>query len=331
MVQARQISVYAAAALNGTYPSGGDLALRASDTMIRTYFEGDGAPGWLFSVDRSGRAVDVKRDLYAHAFAIFGLAWAIRLDYNRKQALTIAKTLEILDRDFADASHGGYWDGLPRSDRLRRHNPHMHLFEALLALFEATEAEEALHRCQKLHALAMNRFFSRRAGVIREYFDDDWNVHPASGLGNVEPGHLLEWAWLLRRFEAASGLKQDEPVSMLIGAALRYGVDAALGRVVGEIYENGTVRSASTRVWPHAEALHALSEEMNRGPNAQSQLVISILRRLRTVYCPDRLDGGWVDHVDANDEPISIMMPASSLYHLYFGIGALSAATAPAS
>jgi mannose-6-phosphate isomerase len=167
----------------------------------------------------------------------------------------------------------------------------MHLFEALLALFEATEAEEVLHRCQKLHALAMSRFFSRTAGVIREYFDDGWKVHPASGPGSVEPGHLFEWAWLLRRFEAASGLSQEEPVSMLIGSALRYGVDAAVGRVIGEICEKGTVRSASTRVWPHAEALRALSQEMNRGPYAGSQLLIPVLQRLRTVYCPDRLNG----------------------------------------
>ncbi len=323
MVQARQISVYAAAALAGIYPGGGEQALRAAHAMMRTYREADGAPGWVFSVDRTGRVVDGKRDLYAHAFVVFGLAWAMRLERDRRMVHAVADTLKVLDRHFADAAHGGYWDCLPRPDALRRQNPHMHLFEALLALAETSGGDEALARCDKLRALAIDRFLDRESGMIREHFDERWNVHPEPGRGSVEPGHLFEWAWLLRRYETATGYNQDEPVSRLIDAGLRYGLDEERGRIVDEIAEDGSARSASSRSWPHAEALKALSAEASRSSAAASRLLAPILRRLRSVYCEDRLQGGWIDHVDAKDGPISAVMPASSLYHLYFGMSAV--------
>lgn len=321
MVQARQVSVYAAAALSGAYPDGAEMSQRAAHAMIRRYLEADGAPGWVFSIDRAGRVIDVKRDLYAHAFAIFGLAWAMRLEPDRKLTRAITSTFNVLDRHFADATNGGYWDCLPRPDELRRQNPHMHLFEALLGLFEATRSDEALDRCHKLHALALRRFFDPGSGTIRELFDNAWAVHPAPGLARVEPGHLFEWAWLLRRYESATGFRQDETVSKLVNVALRYGVDAERGRVVDEIADNGAQRALTSRCWPHTEALKAIAEDTSREDRAK--LLGAILWRILTVFCPERLGGGWIDHVDANDAPISTVMPASSLYHIFFGLDAV--------
>lgn len=320
MVQARQVSVFAAAALSGAFPGGTILALRALRSMIETYFESDGAPGWAFSADRLGRLVDAKRDLYAHAFAIFAIAWAMRLERDRTFENVLAGTLAFLDNSFADTANGGYWDCLPRPDSLRRQNPHMHLFEALLALYETTRGADVLERCRKLHELGLSRFFDATSGAIREYFDDRWITHPAPGAGKVEPGHLFEWAWLLRRFEAATGLAQDDAVSRLIGAALRIGLDADRGRIMDELDEGGRLRIGSSRCWPHAEALRALAAESNRTGCDYSDVISALLRRLDSIYCIDRLKGGWIDHVDADDRPFNKTMPASTLYHLYFSL-----------
>jgi mannose/cellobiose epimerase-like protein (N-acyl-D-glucosamine 2-epimerase family) len=320
MVQARQVSVYAAAALSGAFPEGAALSLRAARSMIDTFFECDGAPGWAFSSDRSGHLVEAKRDLYTHAFAIFALAWAMRLDRDRRFEAALAGTLGFLERCLADGVSGGYWDCLPRPDGLRRQNAHMHLFEAYLALYETTRRDDVLELCQNLHELALRRFYNPSSGAIREYFDKHWIVYPVPGAGRVEPGHLFEWAWLLRRFEVATGLNQDHLISGLINAGLRTGLEVARGRVVDEIGEDGEVRSASSRFWPHGEAVKALTEETRNGSQDYSAMIAPILTRLRTVYCLDRLEGGWVDHVDADDNPISKMMPASTLYHAYFSI-----------
>jgi mannose/cellobiose epimerase-like protein (N-acyl-D-glucosamine 2-epimerase family) len=329
MVQARQVSVFAAAALSGVFSDGAKVSLRAARSMIDTYFESDGAPGWAFSADQLGRLVDAKRDLYAHAFAIFAIAWAMRLERDRRFENVLARTLGFLDDSFADRASSGYWDCLPRPDSLRRQNPHMHLFEAFLSLYETTRRDDVLERCRKLHQLALSRFFNPSSGMIREHFNDRWIVHPSPGAGRVEPGHLFEWAWLLRRFEAATGMKQDDPVSRLIGAALRIGFNGVCGRMVDEIDERGRLRIVSSRCWPHAEALRALAGESSRTGCEYFDVISALLERLYTVYCVNQLNGGWIDHVDAVERSLNKTMPASTLYHLYFGLHSIEAISIP--
>ncbi|MGF1611926.1 MAG: AGE family epimerase/isomerase, partial [Kiloniellales bacterium] len=254
MVQARQIASFAAAALSGRYPEGRALALAAGHALPKRYHAADGAPGWVFSVDRAGRVVDQRRDLYAHAFVLFALAWLLRLERDPAFEREAEATLAFIDTHLSDAVHGGYWDSLPRramaSGALRRQNPHMHLLEALLALFETTRREDLLVRSRALRDLAVTRFLDGKTGALRECFDEAWRVVPAPGQGSVEPGHLFEWAWLLRRYEGMSGDDQSAPVAVMIGLAMTAGLDRDSGRIVDEIGEDGQVRRASSRAWP---------------------------------------------------------------------------------
>ena len=322
MVQARQISVYAAAHLAGRFPEGAELALRAMRRTITAYFGADGAPGWIFSVSPDGRPADRKRDLYAHAFALFALAWALRLEDDATFRRARDKTLDFLGEAFVDRKNGGYWDCLPRTDALRRQNPHMHLFEALMSLQKTEARNDILEICQSLHALACSRFHDLKTGALREYFNNDWSVHPGRGQGLVEPGHLFEWAWLLRRYEEISGESQDEPVQSLIGAAIRFGFTPATGRIVAGIGEDGAPRAAESRCWPHCEALKALVLETQLSKGLWTGSVQTVTERLLDHYCRADLRGGWIDCLDADDLPISKAMPASSFYHIYFGFDA---------
>ena len=328
MVQARQVAVFADAALRGDFPAGAGIARAAGQAMIDRYLGADGAPGWVFSVTPDGRVADATRDLYAHAFALFGLASLRRLGPSGAADAAIAKTLGVLDGAFHDPAHGGYWDSLPRTDRLRRQNPHMHLFEALLALHAATGERAFLERCAALDALA-RRSFLNSGGALVEDFADDWSIAPAPGAGRLEAGHQFEWAWLFRQYETASGENRDDVVAALLASALRSGVDPRTGRICDAAREDGTILKASSRAWPHAEALKALAGERARGwalaplAGLDPQVVERIAERLLTLYCPPALAGGWIDQRDAEDRPASARMPASSLYHLYFGFRAL--------
>jgi len=328
MVQARHISVFAQAALAGDFPAGGDFAIAAGRQMLARYLKADGSAGWVFSINRDGRVVDATRDLYAHAFALFALAWLMRLEPSSALLAAIDESLGFLDVAFADPDHGGYWDSLPRKDALRRQNPHMHLFEALIELHQATGDEAILDRCRTLDALARTRLRGID-GALLEYFHDDWSVHPSSGQGSVEPGHQFEWAWLWRRYEAISGEDRSPIVRALLSQALR-GTDVANGRIIDECGEDGTALKPSSRSWPHAEAMKALALEINRGDIDWIPLLARVSDRLLSRYCRVQLNGGWLDHLDADDRPLSKVMPASSLYHLSFGIRAIQSLRLPA-
>jgi len=316
MVQARQISVYAAAAVTGRYSSGREMALIAAEGMIRRFECADGRPGWVMSINRRDEVSDPTRDLYAHAFALFGLAWASRLDARASFRGAIDRLIEFLDDHMFDPVAGGFWDSLPRRDRLRRQNPHMHLFEACIALYETFGDKAFLQRCQKLHELLVDRFIDHHSGAVREVFSDDWAVAPSEGEGSVEPGHLFEWAWLLGRYEAISGTSDKHRIASLMRMAIVSGLNLNTGRIIDEIREDGTPARRSSRSWPHAEALKALTSI----PEGHEIAIAAILHRLNTLYCSPAFLGGWQDHLDENDLPLRDNIPASSLYHLYFGI-----------
>lgn len=320
MLQARQIATFCAAALSGRFAEGADLAINAGHRMCERYYRADGGEGWVFSLHRDGGVADPRRDLYAHAFVLFALGWLVRLDGSAVFARRTAQTMAFIDGAFADKINGGYWDSLPQPPARRLQNQHMHLLEAFLALHSADGDLKWLEYCRPLVRLARDRFVNARTGALREYFDAHWNVIPAPGRGSVEPGHLFEWAWLIRRFAIASGEPVAEMADTLTAFAVRHGLDHRAGRIVDETGEDGAVRTASSRCWPHSEALKAFSLEAMTGDSRHLGLIAPVLARLSDAYCRPELNGGWIDELDSDDRPVSTIMPASLLYHLYFGI-----------
>src|SRR6516165_516679 len=255
IVQARQIYVFSHAALLGWRPEGEAIALKAAHRLIDRYHGVDGDHGWVFSVHPDGAVHDPKRDFYAHAFALFGLAWAYKLAPEPRFLSAALTTLGVLDEHFASPT-GGYHSALPGDSGSREQNPHMHLFEAMLAWFEATGREEFLARAGDIHRMMAGRFFQSRTGILAEYFDGDWNPRAGTAGRICEPGHHFEWSWLLRRHARLRG--QDDP---LIAQALkafgdRHGFDAE-GFVVDQLLDDGRVHKASRRSWPHTESIKA--------------------------------------------------------------------------
>ena len=141
MVQGRQIYVFSHAAMLGWWPEGKTIALEAAHRLIDRYHGADGAPGWVFAVHPDGAVCDPKRDFYAHAFALFGLAWAYKLAPEPRFLSTALATLRVLDQHFASPT-GGYHSVLPADAGRREQNPHMHLFEAHARMVRSHRARD---------------------------------------------------------------------------------------------------------------------------------------------------------------------------------------------
>ena len=191
----------------------------AAHRLIDRYHGVDGDHGWIFSIHPDGAVHDAKRDFYAHSFALFGLAWAYKLAPEPRFLSAALNTLSVLDQHF-ESPTGGYHSVLPADAGKREQNPHMHLFEAMLAWFEATGREMFLARAAELYGMMAARFFQHRTGILAEYFDGSWN--PREGIdGRIcEPGHHFEWSWLLRRYAALSG-RGDSPIAKALKAVRR--------------------------------------------------------------------------------------------------------------
>lgn len=329
MSQARQIHTYALAARRGWHPGAASLVEQAYASMVRDYRQRDDRPGWIFSIRRDGTVADPRRDLYTHAFVLLAIASYVGVTGNH-QALALAdETLAFIERHMAAPCGGGFVEELPPLGGVRRQNPHMHLFEALLALWECSGDAGYLARAADLGDLFASRFFRSDHGVLCEYFTAA--LEPADGLaGNLaEPGHHYEWVWLLRRFERASGRSLQRYVDALYSHADRHGFDGA-GLIVDEVLVDGSHHTRSRRAWPITEAIKANAVEARLGRPGAGAKAVALAGLLRDHFLPTDPAGGWFDRLDVKGGCISEFMPASTLYHLVGAIDEISRPTAPA-
>jgi len=201
-VQARQIYAFSHAHILGWRGPALDIVEAGYEFLTHKGWLAEG--GWLHLLTPQGGVLDDRRDTYDHAFVAFALAFAHRA-LGRHDPLTWAeRTLAFVDAELADGAHGGYLESLPPATP-RRQNPHMHMLEAALALYEATGEETHLARARAMVDLFRQRFFDPSRGALREFMDADWSPL-ASDIGLLtEPGHHYEWVWLLSEYAGATG------------------------------------------------------------------------------------------------------------------------------
>lgn len=301
---------------------------RASDAvelglafLQRYAIQPDGGYAWRFDLD--GHPIDQTRDLYDHAFVLLALSSAAGIHPPgplRQQALALDAFLQVQFRHPA----GGYVESLPPV-LPRRQNPHMHLLEAYLAAFATFGDQVFLDRAEALIDLFLRRLIRNPPGALPEYFDDELQPQTVDGRFVTEPGHHAEWIWLLHSYRTASSISAAlespeiaDTIALLFEFLDQHGVAANTGALIDEIWSDGTIKSASSRLWPQAERLKA---EILR-PFCSSEQVYKAFQVLQS-YRTRSPQGLWYERRLADDTFTTEPAPASSLYHL---VGAITMA-----
>ena len=263
--------------------------------------------GWIHLLSGDGQPLDDKRDSYDQAFLLFGLAGAAAAGLERARPLA-EDTLAFVDATLADPRDGSVRECIP--DCLpRRSNPHMHLLEAMLAWHRLTGARRFLDRADQLAALFAERFFDRATGTLGEHFTEGWDPAPDPHGSSVEPGHHLEWSWLLHRLAEAGGRDLRRQAGRLHRWALAHGLDQD-GFAIDECDRTGRPRRSSRRLWPQTELIK--SHIANGEPDAAARVACRVL----DTYLATDPAGLWVDQFDASGRACASGVPASTLYHL---------------
>ena len=321
MVQCRQIVVMCLAARNGWSGAAADLAVAAADTLLSRFASPDGAPGFVFALDRRHAIVDPRRDLYTHAFVLLACAEFAKLTGDGASLDRADETLRFLDARMG--APPGYAESHPPRSEPRRQNPHMHLFEALLALHEADAARGYLDRATRLLDLLVDRLLVGDPPVLVEDFAEDWT--PLDGPDHAfEPGHHFEWVWLLDWHARLAGRRRHPCAEALWSSAVALGTTQDR-RVLDKVRASGAVVEASIRLWPFTEAARAASLGVSEAVTA-----VQMLDAMQRRFLDPR--GTWIDRVDKNGAALSTSVPASSLYHICGAVEAIERqpASAPA-
>jgi mannose/cellobiose epimerase-like protein (N-acyl-D-glucosamine 2-epimerase family) len=312
-VVTRQIYVFSEALGTGLMEAEEAVALGLG-YLRRHAFDPDGGYHWRF--DLRGGVIDLRRDLYDHAFVLLALSTAMRVRPDpvlRAEALALDTYLH----DVFPHPEGGYGESLPPS-LPRRQNPHMHLLEACLAAAEVFGNTPFLDRADDLVDLFFTRMLQPADGALPEYFDDALVPHRENGRFLVEPGHHSEWVWLLDRYarrRTAAGRPAlpalQDAIAMLNRFTDRYGIHSETGALIDVLWSDGTIASAAQRLWPQTERLKA---EILR-PDADEGRILKAYAVLESYITPAPA-GLWMEQRLANGRFSPSPAPASSLYHL---------------
>jgi len=315
-VQARQIYSFCELGRLGWQGPWRMTVERALDKYLKDGRPEDGFFIHMFGAQ--GGVSDSRADLYDHAFTLLALAHASR-GMARPDLISIANELmSLIDTRWKNPG-GGYNEG--EIDRVppRWQNPHMHLFEAALALSEITKAERWRSLAESLYGLFLNVFLDHASGALREYFSLDWQLTADQKLRTVEPGHCFEWAWLVHRFAGAD----FEPADKMTAFARNYGIDHERGVAFYSLEIDGTPRDKSARLWAQTERLKAALARWRRTHEAsEANEAVAAYRGLAKYFeTPTR--GTWRDRMQPDGSFVQEDAPASSFYHIVCALSEL--------
>lgn len=308
-VMARQLYAFSHGALMGYAPAR-DVSSMGYEYLVAKAQLSDG--GWAKQLSRKGALVDATPDLYDLAFVLFALAWRYRLTGEAEPLRLAHKTLDFVQQRMRAIE--GFWPTLPFKG-VELQNPHMHLLEACLGAFEATQDERFLAQADELTKLFRERLFDGR--TLGERFRPDWASRIDGDPGRaLEPGHHFEWAWILARYTALRGVDLGREASALVDFAERFGVDRVSHAVFDAVRDDGVPLKRSSRAWTNTERIKGwlgVYELSGRDPRPA---VASATNLLFDRYFAGVTPGAWVDQLDGDGAPMVETVPASIVYHL---------------
>jgi len=239
-------------------------AARGGVDFLLRHFRDPAFGGFFDAVGTDGHVVYDFKSTYGQAFAIFALAHAYRVIKDERYKDAALSAWGAVSFGLRDSS-GGFRKEAPRdfghSSELRTQNPVMHMFEAMLALHDATGDPEALAGAQGIGKFVLHKLLQGRpdgTAFIAEWYSEKWEPLPRDKGGYIDLGHQFEWAFLLST-AGARGLTgvYPEVAQRVLDYAIKVGYDEIDGGVFNRVYPDGAlVREKGS--WQQSECLRTL-------------------------------------------------------------------------
>ncbi len=319
-VQARQTFVYAQAFHLGWYAGAKETSdhgwayLTGPGFLGADKFGALGGSGCAHLLNSDGSIHDAHRDTYAQAFVILASAWRWRAFGCHEAKTVLAQTCDFLETHLK-SDKGGWNEGVPAT-LPRRQNPHMHLFEAFVAAYEATQDSAYLDLADRVYNLFENYFFDKDTGTLLEFFESDWSPDPKTGK-LIEPGHMMEWCWLLYKYGRLSGKDISGFAERLYGVGCAIGTNKKTGLLINEATIYGDITKPDSRCWIQTEHIKANVARARAGYADATDQCAYMIGKLFKNYLTVPVAGGWHDQRSAYGVVTSNTMPSSTFYHLF--------------
>jgi len=283
--------------------------------------------GYFWSFDDDGPR---ERDklAYGHAFVLLAAASAKCVGHPDADAL-LADIAEVIETRFWDKAHGAsaeefHEDWSAVSD-YRGQNANMHLTEALMAAYEATDDKSFLAKAESIADLVIRRSAGACDWRVPEHYRADWTVdrdYKGSDMFRpygVTPGHALEWTRLSLQLWALGGRRLawlPAAARGLFARALAEGWDQTRGGLYYTLEWSGAPRVRDRLWWPVCEGIGAATFLGALDGGADVEAWYRRLWSFAARHFIDRRDGGWLPQLDDSLTPIAgYFVGKPDLYH----------------
>ncbi|MCM1502796.1 MAG: AGE family epimerase/isomerase [Bacteroidales bacterium] len=193
-----------------------DMALRAKRELVDNFYDTVNGGIW-WSLTPEGKPLDTKKQIYAIAFAIYGLAELYRSCSDEEALEYAVRMFHSIEEHSFDPEKDGYFEAFtcdwkPIEDmRLsdkdanesKTMNTHLHVLEAYTCLYRVWKNPLLETRLRGLIRI-FERHIIGADGHLRLFFDNDWDC----GYDIISYGHDIEASWLLHEAALVLGDKE---------------------------------------------------------------------------------------------------------------------------
>lgn len=238
-----------------------DTALKIKRLLLDKFYDSEFG-GTYWSLNPDGSPLDTKKQIYAIAFTIYGLAELNRA-CSDAEALEYAIKLfhDIEDHSF-DSDKDGYFEAFTRewtpiadmrlsdkdANESKTMNTHLHVLEAYTCLYRVWKNSLLEERLRGLISIFEKRILGPD-GHLKLFFDDDWNC----GYDIVSYGHDIEASWLIHEAALVLGdmqvLERIEALVPRIAAAAGEGFTPEGGMIYEKAGEKAGDKVDGDRHW----------------------------------------------------------------------------------
>lgn len=271
--------------------------------------------GYFWGVGYQG-PVDSLKQAYGHAFVLLAASSAKVAGHPDAGRLLADVSTVIRDR-FWEEPVGAVAEEFTRDwrafDAYRGQNSNMHMTEALMAAFEATDDSTYLRMAERIAEHIVGANAADNDWRLPEHFRSDWTVDrdysgsPMFRPYGTTPGHALEWSRLLLQLWELGGRKLDWLTSASRSLFARATADAwdPAGGFYYTLEWDGRPRIRDRYWWPCCEAIGAAAF-LNAifGEDLYEDWYRRIWSFVATRFI-DREIGGWRAQLDESLRPNS--------------------------
>lgn len=196
-----------------------EMALKAKSLIIDHFYDKEyGGTYWSLNADYT--PLDTKKQIYAIAFTIYGLAELNRATGDEEALEYAIKLFHSIEDHSFDTEKDGYFEAFTRewkqiedmrlsekdANESKTMNTHLHVIEAYTCLYRVWKDALLQERLRGLINI-FDKYILAENGHLKLFFDNDWNCN----YDIFSYGHDIEASWLLH--ESALVLGEEESMA----------------------------------------------------------------------------------------------------------------------